>query len=152
MGRSIRNSDALTTIFGSWPSFHDAEVLRVRMDRGTVFEGGPDDGRKPLLDADIHVFETTDEVSEQGVYKLCNHTLVTLGFHGVDRLELTGLDSQNVLFDLEIAETQLEAFNWEVTFVPSTGVAATFVCEDMRSSAPCRSTRLLICPVRSCQG
>jgi hypothetical protein len=31
----VENSEAVETIFGSWRSFHDAEVIQVRLDRGS---------------------------------------------------------------------------------------------------------------------
>jgi hypothetical protein len=30
----VGNSEAVEKIFGSWPSFHDAEVVQIRLDRG----------------------------------------------------------------------------------------------------------------------
>jgi len=29
----VKNADVLINIFGYWPSFHDAEVLTMRLDR-----------------------------------------------------------------------------------------------------------------------
>ena len=65
----VLNREALEEIFGYWPSFHDAEIPLVRLDRGDLLaaEGEP---RKPTLEADIHVFETTDQVTDQGFYAL----------------------------------------------------------------------------------
>ena len=45
----FENEEKLIDIFGYWPSFHDAEILRIRLDRAGS------DG--PSLTADIHVFE-----------------------------------------------------------------------------------------------
>jgi immunity protein 50 of polymorphic toxin system len=69
---SFENSALLESIFGRWPSFHDAEVLRVVLDRSG------DEG--PTLEAAIHVFEMTPDVDPKGYYVLKNHTEVTSAF------------------------------------------------------------------------
>jgi len=63
----IDNARALTDVFGRWPSFHDAEIHRIRLDRGIA---GP-----PSLEADVNVFEITSDVTPSGYYALKNHTL-----------------------------------------------------------------------------
>src|SRR5687767_7038301 len=97
--KKVRNIEALEQIFGYWPSFHDAEVVKVRLDRGDSLDA-QGEGRKPTLEADIHVFETTDEVTDQGFYALRKHTLATFAFRGIDELQLEGFNHQNVLFGL----------------------------------------------------
>lgn len=59
---TIENQELVTEIFGEWPSFHDAEVVSLRLDRQG--EGGGEDG--PTLDAAIHVWRTTEEVDPRG--------------------------------------------------------------------------------------
>jgi len=65
----FEHSEKLTRIFRGWPSFHDAEVVRLILDR-TGSEA-------PSLEAWIHVFQATSEVDSTGHYVLKNHTLVT---------------------------------------------------------------------------
>jgi hypothetical protein len=60
---NIDNHELLTRIFGTWPSFHDAEVLTVRLDRSG---NSADDG--PALEAAIHVFRMTSEIDSRGYY------------------------------------------------------------------------------------
>src|SRR5579871_2051209 len=69
----IENQEALTRIFGDWPSFHDAEVLSLVLGRH-----GIEDRPGPTLEARIHVFQMTGEVDERGYFRLGNHTLVVL--------------------------------------------------------------------------
>jgi len=54
--KKVINNEALTNIFGYWPSFHDAEVTQVRLDRGEGV-GPAGETTNPTLEADIHVFE-----------------------------------------------------------------------------------------------
>lgn len=131
--QKIRNGETLEGIFGYWPSFHDAEIVQIRLDRGDLLEpeGEP---RKPTLEADIHVFETTAQVTAERFHALRKHTLGTLAFRGVDELQLDGFNHQNVLFGLaleDISGRQLELLKWRVAFDSSFGLAATLVCEEI---------------------
>lgn len=124
IGSLVRNNSLLSDIFGEWPSFHDAEVLELRLDRNGP--GGVE------LEAKVHLFETTSEVTPEGFHRLQNHTLATLLFTGVDGLSLDGFNHQNVLFGLslvDISDRQLDQLRWEVAFDSSHGVAARFLCE-----------------------
>jgi hypothetical protein len=59
----VENAAALTKIFGKWPTFHDAEVLRIVLDRAG------DDG--PTIEAQIHVFAMTSRVDDSGRQQGC---------------------------------------------------------------------------------
>lgn len=129
----IVNREALEAVFGRWPSFHDAEVLALRLDRGDS-EAVEHDRRQPWLEADIHVFEMTDQVTEEGTYLLRHHTLVTFAFRGVDHLDLKWFNNQNVLWDLELIEPQVEgedAGRWVIGMPSSNGAEASFRCESV---------------------
>jgi hypothetical protein len=130
----VRNSEAIEKIFGYWPSFHDAEVLHVRLDRGDP-PNPEGEARRPTLETDIHVFEMTDQVTEEGFYVLHKHTLVTFAFQGVDELQLNGFNNQNALFGLrpeDISDRQLELLKWSVGLDSSFGLEANFMCEEIK--------------------
>jgi hypothetical protein len=130
---TVINGDALTSIFGYWPSFHDAEVVKVRLDRGD--EIGPrGEATTPTLEADVHVFEMTNEVGPDGSYVLTKHTLATLAFRGIDELDLKWFNHQNVLWELglkDISDQRLENLNWAVSFASSFGLEASFKCREV---------------------
>lgn len=118
----VENAGALTAVFGEWPSFHDAEVVSMRLERG------PD---KPYLEADIHVFRMTKEVDDRGFYVLTNHTLVTMRFVGIVLYELKWFNHQNAIDGLEIwpAENGEGAFSVEMP--SNNGCDARFNCESI---------------------
>ncbi len=118
----IANSQLLTGIFGTWPSFHDAEVVRLCLDR--------DGAAGALLEADIHLFEMTSEVTPDGFYRHRHDTMATLRFAGVDELSVVGFNHQNVLSELSLAENPSHT-GWEVSFDASFGVAIQFSCESI---------------------
>jgi len=73
--------------FGCWPTFHDAEVLSISLDRLTGYR------------ISIHAFEVTADVDSSGHYVLAKHAVVTFSMEGFPRDE-SG-----------IANTRIEFFN-----------------------------------------
>ena len=125
----IENADAPTSLYGHWPSFHDAEIHRIVLDRGG------DDG--PSLSADIHVFQMTSELSPprppegHQYYVLKNHRLVTLRFHGIQLDELVDFNQQNVISEVEVAEidpVENEGRQFRVSVGTSYGCAFELRC------------------------
>ena len=122
----IKNSEALTAIFGRWPSFHDAEIHSMYLDRGG--KAGP------FLEAKIHVYEMTKEVDARGRYVLKNHTLVTFRFSRVVMGEIKWFNQQNVISYLDIDEVGPESSgrrNFYISIKSSNGCEASFECEDV---------------------
>ena len=119
----IGGSERVTSIFGTWPSFHDAEVLRLTLDRGGA-EG-------PSLELVLHAFEMTADVAPSGAYVLKNHIVLTLRFAGVALESLTGFNHQNVLSCLVIAPLDPEQHDGRriaVTLDSSYGLEGCFEC------------------------
>src|SRR5690349_8078454 len=88
----IAGAHKLVEVFGYWPSFHDSEVLWVRLDRKPT-----GDGYGPTLEVLVHTFEMTSEVNSGGHYVLRNHVLVHLQFLDVVELHMDGFNHQNAL-------------------------------------------------------
>lgn len=123
----IIGAEQLVAVFGDWPSFHDAEVLGIRLARGAPGEGNC----CPTLEAMIHVFEMTGEVDDCGFYVLRHHVLVHFRFTEVVELVLEGFNEQNALEDLsltDLRDRQMERVKWQVCFDSSYGVSASFQC------------------------
>lgn len=119
----VTNSRAVTEIFGYWPSFHDAEVLTMHLDRAG------DDG--PSLEVRIHVFEMTSEVDARGYYVLRKHTLVTLRFADILLSNLRWFNHQNSLSGLRIFQAESDASDGHgivVSFGSNHGVEADLTC------------------------
>ena len=89
---SISHSERVVSHFGYWPTFHDAEVLWIRLDRQSSDLGGP-----PTLDAALYAFEMTDRVDVSGHYVLQKHALVQFRFSGVVESTIDGFNHQNAL-------------------------------------------------------
>ena len=78
----LPGAELLTEVFGRWPSFHDAEVVRLSLERREPYGAGPD------LVADVYAFEMTEKVGPDGAYVLRNQVLVTFRFSGVDCIDI----------------------------------------------------------------
>ena len=83
----IYGGELVTGIFGHWPSFHDAEVVRMSLERTAKYQAGP------LLLADVHTFEMTSDIDAQGritfkeiapsAFPEPSYEIVFEGVHGV---------------------------------------------------------------------
>lgn len=119
----VEQSEILTRIFGRWPSFHDAEVVRIALERRP-------DG--PSLEAQIRVFEVTSEIDSSGHSVHKNETLVSLLFLGVELEHLKGFNTQNVIASLDIAAIPSEEpgrSRFRVELPSLYGLDAVFECE-----------------------
>jgi hypothetical protein len=85
----IVNPEAIVSAFGFWPSFHDAEVHRVLLDRGSADE-------RPSITLVLHAFAGDSDVDEKRDY-----LLVTMRCLDVSVSELRDLGPQNVLSRLD---------------------------------------------------
>jgi hypothetical protein len=134
---AIGGYEKLNSVFGCWPSFHDSEVLWIRLDRRRLGEG-----YGATLDALIHVFQMTSEIGPSGAYIDRHHSLAHFRFHDVVELLLEDFNCQNVLWELaiwDVRELQMERIHFQVDFVPSFGVSASFLCHriELLSVTPC---------------
>jgi hypothetical protein len=122
----VQNQHLLTDIFGYWPSFHDAEILSIFLERSGK--------SRPSLTSRIHVFEMTSEIGPTGAYVLRHHTLLTLRFEGVNLDYIRYFNHQNVLFSLDIStvDEDKNGTSWyEVSFDTSYGCEAAFRCQSI---------------------
>jgi hypothetical protein len=128
----IENAELVESIFGCWPSFHDAEIHSIMITRDC--ESGPQ------MDVTIHHWKMTSEVDSKGYYVLKNHTLTTLRFFELSELQLAGFNRQNVLVDIEITEVAGvdSKSSFSVLMPTNFGCDASFICGRIRvlSAAP----------------
>ena len=95
----MEDSQKITEIFGYWPTFHDAEINNLSLstaDREPWVPGST----APVLEMQVHVFEMTKEVDQNGYIVLTKHTLTKLQFRNVEGLQLAGFSFQNAIFEL----------------------------------------------------
>jgi len=122
--KGIKNAGIIESIFGGWPSFHDAEI------HGIVITRDCDSGA--LMDISIYHWQGTGEIAVTGHYVSIHHTLTTLRFVGVDDLEIVGFNRQNVIGDLEISEAAMPDSGFLVSLPSLYGCGASFSCREIQ--------------------
>ena len=83
--------------FGCWPSFHDAEVQRIVLDRTHQDASG---SFVAMLDVEIHGWLLVQQPSGELVQS--RDALVSLRFESVSNLMLEGFNQQNVVTALNL--------------------------------------------------
>jgi hypothetical protein len=102
--REVPGGPELLAWFGERvPSFHDAEVLTLALDR----EG-------PCCTIRIYTFEMTPEVDANGYFVLKKHVVVCFRLMGVGKLELYDSNHQNVIYGLSIIRTAQGGYRLEL--------------------------------------
>ncbi len=117
----IENAEAVTSIFGYWPSFHDGYLLSVLLE-----------ACEPSLTMKIHCFDSSGKVDDKGYYDLQNHTLTTLRFQGIALEYLSHFNEGNIIAALELSGIDDEPLDEE--FVRS------FIIPDVRFHATLSSS------------
>jgi hypothetical protein len=107
---SIDGAQELYDWFGYWPSFHDAEVVRLELNRS-----GPSS-------LSVLTRETTGEVDQKGYHVPAKNATVDFMIEGISDLDLNGFSHQNVVNNIKIEKTPN---GFLVTLWPCYGLAGT---------------------------
>lgn len=87
---SIPGGPELLAWFGRVPSFHDAEIISLHLNRT-----GPST-------LSIQTWEITDTVDSKGFYALEKQAVVTFTLEEIENLELEGFTHQNIVGGLKL--------------------------------------------------
>jgi hypothetical protein len=107
----IAESEKLTRVIGSWPAFHDAEVLSIELKRG-----GKGAEAEASATFQIRVIEKQRDV------------IVRLLFTGVEDLKLEDFNHQNVIYEMRIVDAN-DGQRARVEIDTSFGLSGTFSCD-----------------------
>lgn len=90
IGDAVRGAAELNAWFGYWPTFHDAEVLSVALERNAASR------------LRVHTWHMTNQVDERGYYVMTKHIVVSFVLENVTDCELGAFNRQNVLNSLRV--------------------------------------------------
>ena len=91
---SVNGAQDLFDWFGYWPSFHDAEVVCLNLNRGAACS---------LV---LKTWEMTKEIDVRGYYVQAKHVIVEFVMKEVVDLNLNGFNHQNVIFGLAVEKVE----------------------------------------------
>lgn len=93
----VPGADHVVGWFGYWPSFHDAEVLSIALNRS----------RESYVQ--VHTWERTSEVDAKGYFVRRKFAIVTFvlenilnDYEGIARMRIEWFNHQNVLWGLRV--------------------------------------------------
>jgi hypothetical protein len=113
-------------LYGHWPSFHDAEVISLKLNRNSDSEF---DG--PTIQFEIHTFTMTGETDESGHFKCINHAVIEVKLDGVESSNIEGFNHQNAMDALSIEESKGDGeygVRFIIEFEPAFGMSAEIIC------------------------
>ena len=114
-GNKIKNANKLIKFFGEFPSFHDSEIVEVKLDR-----------RLPSLEIKIYTFLMQNEVDKKGHYKRDKECIVVIKFSSIENLQIEDFNRQNVISNIDFAQ---KGNCVQVNINPCYGFAAQFACK-----------------------
>ena len=122
--KNIIDIEKIIDVFGQWPSFHDAEIVNISLDRA-----GMAGELSPILQCAILMFGKTDKIGADASDVLTTHNLITLRFLGIEDIQFQGFNNQNVLWDLIVEEISGQnGMKYNVEFSTSYGMSGSLVC------------------------
>jgi hypothetical protein len=114
--KAIAGAPELHDWFGHWPSFHDAEIVSLHLNRH---------GASTVR---IHTWEMTNKTDDKGFYVLDKHVVVEFVLENISDLNFGGFSGQNVVFGLTLDRKE-EGFLLD--FDPCHGLAGTIEAEKL---------------------
>jgi hypothetical protein len=125
----LENYQIVTDYYGYWPSFHDAEVHSISINRDTVlFDDIPD----VILELIVHCFQMTETVSEEGHFKLAKHSLIRFEFKQVDDVVLSHFNHQNAIYGLDFSAISPDQTRFKVSIDGAHGLEGSFTAGNGR--------------------
>jgi hypothetical protein len=114
--KGLLGADALIAWFGRWPSFHDAEILSVELNRT---------GASRIR---IHTWNLTADVDAVSGYKIEKHCVVSFLLEQINALELADFSGQNVIFGLQIQKLET---GYRLELSPCYGLAGYLIAKSI---------------------
>lgn len=121
--RDVQGAELLTPIFQGWPCFHDAEILRLTLQR---------EPRTASMECVVHAFSRGHDENAPSPSPPPEHTLVTIRFEDIELEQLKDFNQQNVIDDLKIEVSSENKTRFTVDVPADNGSDMTFSCEAIR--------------------
>ena len=120
MTPNIPGAESVANWFGGWPSFHDAEIMTLHIDR-----------ERRLSFMRIRAFSTGDRTNSSGQFIRERDALVVFEFTGIRSVRIEGEDAdvQNVISSLLVEQV---SDGYRLLLGPCYGIAGEFVVKELK--------------------
>lgn len=117
--QNVPGAQDLVTWFGDWPSFHDAEVLSIHLNRCSA--------------SIVRIFTwlKANEINDRGYFGATKHVLVTFVLEGIQTVQLDDFNHQNVISGLSLDKTEA---GYRLILHPCFGAQGVLDAEQIRIS------------------
>jgi hypothetical protein len=102
--------------FGYWPDFHDAEIIRLRLEAGAP---------SSIL---IHTWEMTNEIDAKGFYELRKHVVVEFVIEAISTINLQDPWDHSILLDLGVDKNEA---GFRLSFSAAYGASGTIEAQKL---------------------
>ncbi|HYE31220.1 MAG TPA: Imm50 family immunity protein [Methylomirabilota bacterium] len=116
----IEGSERLTSVFGAWPTFHDAEVVELYFERGEVNEAR-NVFELPRLLVKVLLFD-----EYMGRLPFEHQSIATILFNEIEGFSMKDFNYQNAIYGLDIEPFEREPTRFKVCFDGAFGMSAEF--------------------------
>jgi hypothetical protein len=107
---AVTGAQELFDWFGYWPDFHDAEIIRLRLEAGAPSS------------VVVHTWEMTNEVDAKGFYELRKHVVVEFAIEAISTINLQDPWDHSILLDLGVDKTET---GFRLSFSAAYGLSGT---------------------------
>ena|SRR5215831_12962360 len=117
--------EKLAAVYGHWPSFHDSEIVSIRLDR---------DAGQPLTGALLTVWWHVFRIEVAPDHPQRDDRLVSIVFRKIEDLHLTDFNHQNAIIDFTLScrySSRLRRDTYAIQFKQGFGVDCSFECGEM---------------------
>jgi hypothetical protein len=122
----IEDAVILTSIFGKWPTFHDAEVVELYFERGQIDQAA-NVFDLPVLTIKLLLFDET------GLLSFEHQTIAALQFTSIEDFTMKHFNYQNAIYGLDLDSTDVDGVvRFNVSLDGAFGMSASFNCAGIR--------------------
>ncbi|MBQ0726306.1 MAG: hypothetical protein KBT77_03020 [Thalassolituus oleivorans] len=118
----MENSIEVESIYGYWPSFHDAEILSIRFTRAL---SSNEKTASAVVDLNYWETKAINEGTSAFDYVLDKDNVISIEFSGLVASSVSGFNFQNVIDELILTKV---AEGIKAEFISIHGAEVNFVC------------------------
>ena len=122
----ITGQESVIALFGDWPTFHDAEVLSLSLERAFPVKTGISLARLKVV---VRWYEPANVGTAEFHMTMKRGAIITFLFHGVSDVNLEDFNYQNVINSLKVSPSEDGKKRLKVEIESIWGIGGFWLCE-----------------------